>query len=313
MTRDFPDLRPDQLPRAVRQTLESLKSAGVEHIARVTPPQLEHAPGSTPPAAAPAAFTRNPQPAAILLPSDPSPAFLPRGSRTDATVPQIPEPVRPVSTRTAPKPIVSASLPAAKVEGREARLAALEVINQQVVACQRCDELARTRSRTVFGVGDPQTRILFLGEAPGADEDAQGEPFVGRAGQLLNQIIAACRLKREEIYICNVLKCRPPGNRTPAETECANCREYLDGQLAIIDPEYIVCWGTVAAQNLLGTKQAIGKLRRQFFRHGKARVICTYHPSYLLRNPAAKKDVWDDMKFWRAEMGVDLSGAGKQS
>ena len=183
---------------------------------------------------------------------------------------------------------------------------ALAVLNEKVKGCTRCAELASTRTQTVFGVGNPAARILFIGEAPGADEDAQGEPFVGKAGQLLNQIIVASRLKREDLYICNVLKCRPPGNRPPAEDECANCREYLLGQLAAVDPEYIVCWGAVAAQNLLATKLAIGKLRGKFSQYGRAKVLCTYHPSYLLRNPPAKKDVWEDMQFLMADMGVDL-------
>jgi DNA polymerase len=178
---------------------------------------------------------------------------------------------------------------------------------ESVRSCIRCSELASTRTQTVFGVGNPEARILFIGEAPGADEDKQGEPFVGRAGQLLNQIIAACRLKREDVYICNILKCRPPENRTPLPDECANCREYLDAQLATIGPEYIVCWGAVAAQNLLKSEQSIGRLRKKFHRHGRAKVLCTYHPSYLLRNPASKKDVWDDMKFLFADMGIDLT------
>jgi len=198
------------------------------------------------------------------------------------------------------------AIPAASVVTLAERQTALAILADKVKNCTRCRELAETRTQTVFGVGNPQARILFIGEAPGADEDAQGEPFVGRAGKLLNDIIAACRLKREEIYICNILKCRPPGNRTPAEDECAHCREYLDGQLAAIDPEYIVCWGAVAAQNLLKTPFSIGKLRGKFLQHGRAKVLCTYHPSYLLRNPAAKKDVWQDMQFLFADMGVDL-------
>lgn len=187
------------------------------------------------------------------------------------------------------------------------RVQRLEYMRQQVAACQRCQELAGTRTQTVFGVGDPQAKILFVGEAPGADEDKQGEPFVGRAGQLLNDIIRACRLQREDIYICNVLKCRPPGNRLPSPQEAAHCREYLDGQIAVVNPEYIVCWGATAARNLLGTEEAIGKLRGKFFQYGRAKLLCTYHPSYLLRNPAAKKDVWEDMKFLFRDMGVDLA------
>ncbi len=182
----------------------------------------------------------------------------------------------------------------------------LEVFRRKVAKCTRCEELARTRTQTVFGVGDINTKIVFIGEAPGADEDKRGEPFVGKAGQLLDKIIEASRLKREDVYICNVLKCRPPGNRVPTPTEGENCWEYLSAQLAVIDPDYIVCWGSVAAQRLLQTTTSIGKLRGRFLSYGRAKVLCTYHPSYLLRNPAAKKDVWDDMKFFRKDMGVDL-------
>lgn len=190
---------------------------------------------------------------------------------------------------------------------REDRAAALETLSQCVAGCTRCTELAETRTQTVFGVGDPEAKILFVGEAPGADEDRKGEPFVGRAGQLLDRIIAACNMKREEVYICNILKCRPPGNRNPTQTEADNCREYLDAQIAIVQPEYIVCWGSVAAKNLLNRTESIGKMRGRFYLHGDAKVLCTYHPSYLLRNPAAKKDVWDDMKFLFKDMGVNLT------
>ena len=182
----------------------------------------------------------------------------------------------------------------------------LAVLADQVAGCTLCEELAATRTQTVFGAGSPTASILFLGEAPGADEDATGEPFVGRAGKLLNDIIAACGWKREELYICNVLRCRPPGNRNPTTQEAANCRGWLDGQIAAVKPDWIVCWGSVAAKELLQTKKAIGKLRRQLFDHayegGSAQVLCTYHPSYLLRNPPAKKDVWEDLKFLMAEM-----------
>ena len=187
------------------------------------------------------------------------------------------------------------------------RVSRLQVLCDQVKGCTRCQELAETRTQTVFGVGNPEARIMFIGEAPGADEDKQGEPFVGRAGQLLNDIIKACRMKREEIYICNVLRCRPPGNRLPSPEEAGHCREYLDGQIAIVNPEYIVCWGSTAAKNLLASELPIGKMRGKFFQYGRAKVVCTYHPSYLLRNPAAKKDVWEDMKFLFQDMGIDLA------
>lgn len=183
----------------------------------------------------------------------------------------------------------------------------LRKLASEVSHCTRCRELAETRTQTVFGVGNPDAKILFVGEAPGADEDKQGEPFVGRAGQLLNKIIEACQLRREDVYICNILRCRPPGNRNPSEQEAANCREYLDGQIGIVGPEYIVCWGSVAAKNLLGTDSPIGRMRGRFYQYSGAKVLCTYHPSYLLRNPAAKKDVWSDMQFLFRDMGVDLT------
>src|SRR5262249_40440580 len=140
------------------------------------------------------------------------------------------------------------------------RLKSLEVLAGRVSQCTRCSELAATRTQTVFGVGRLDPDVCFVGEAPGADEDAQGEPFVGAAGQLLNRIIAACGMKREEVYICNVLRCRPPGNRTPLPQEAANCREYLDEQLELVRPKSIVALGACAAQNLLGSKLSIGRL-----------------------------------------------------
>jgi DNA polymerase len=147
---------------------------------------------------------------------------------------------------------------------------------------------------------------MYIGEAPGADEDREGEPFIGRAGKLLDQITEASKLTREEIYICNILRCRPPGNRNPTPDEAGNCREYLDAQIDFVNPKYIVCWGSVAAHNLLDTKVAIGKMRGKFFDYKGIKVLCTYHPSYLLRSPGAKVHVWDDMKFFRADMGVKL-------
>lgn len=186
------------------------------------------------------------------------------------------------------------------------RPSALATIACEVSGCTRCPVLASTRTQTVFGVGNPGARLCFMGEAPGADEDAQGEPFVGRAGQLLNKIIEACRLRREDVYILNTIKCRPPQNRNPLPDEVANCREYLDRQLEIIRPEFICCLGAVAAQALLGTELSIGRMRKRFFDYRGSRVLCTYHPAYLLRNPAAKKDVWEDMQLLMREMGVDL-------
>jgi DNA polymerase len=188
----------------------------------------------------------------------------------------------------------------------EQKAEGLSRLAESVAACKRCTELAETRRQTVFGVGNADADIMFIGEAPGADEDRQGEPFVGAAGKLMDKIIAACGLKREEIYICNILRCRPPGNRNPHPQEAANCREFLDGQIRIVAPKHIICWGTVAAQNLLGETRPVGRLRGQFLQHGEAKVMCTYHPSYLLRNASAKKLVWEDMKFFMNDLGIDL-------
>jgi DNA polymerase len=195
---------------------------------------------------------------------------------------------------------------AAVPTGSDAPAPTLEVLQERVVACTRCNELATTRTQTVFGVGNPNAKLCFLGEAPGADEDKTGIPFVGRGGQLLTKIIEACRLKREDVYILNMLKCRPPGNRNPLPHELANCRVYLENQLDLIRPEFICCLGAVASQNLLGTTVSIGKLRGKIHSFRGAKVVCTYHPAFLLRSPSFKKETWEDMKMLMREMGVEL-------
>jgi DNA polymerase len=184
---------------------------------------------------------------------------------------------------------------------------ALSIVRAEVAGCTACDELASTRTQTVFGVGNPRARLCFVGEAPGADEDRQGEPFVGRAGKLLTDIIEkGMKLKRSDIYILNVLKCRPPGNRNPLPTEVVNCRGFLDRQLEIIQPEFLCCLGAVAAQTLLSTDTPIGKLRGSFHDYRGIKVLCTYHPAYLLRNPPAKKHTWEDIKILMQAMGTEV-------
>jgi DNA polymerase len=148
--------------------------------------------------------------------------------------------------------------------------------------------------------------LCFIGEAPGFEEDRKGEPFVGPAGQLLDRIIAACGLKRQQVFICNILRCRPPSNRLPLPDEAHNCREYLERTLELVRPRYICCLGACAAQNLLGSALSIGRLRGRLHDYRGTPVLCTYHPAYLLRNPAAKKDVWEDMKKLLARMGRPL-------
>lgn len=181
----------------------------------------------------------------------------------------------------------------------------LEEIRREVAVCRRCEHLACTRTQTVFGVGPSQPRLCFFGEAPGADEDRTGEPFVGRAGQLLTDIIEkGMKLQRSDVFILNVLKCRPPGNRVPSDDEIANCREYFERQFDVLQPEFICCLGATATKALLGSTDALGRMRGKWFEYRGARVRVTYHPSYLLRNPAAKKDVWEDIRVLMAEMGL---------
>lgn len=212
----------------------------------------------------------------------------------------------PPDAEKAQTSLANCSTPVPRKASRQFVAQELETLRAAVAGCVQCPELARTRTQTVFGVGSSSPRLCFLGEAPGADEDLQGEPFVGKAGQLLNKIMDACNLKRGEVYILNILKCRPPGNRMPLPAEAAHCRGFLDRQLELLRPEFICCLGACAAQNLLNTQTPIGKLRGKFIDHHGARVICTYHPAYLLRNPDAKKYVWEDMKLLMREMGTPV-------
>ena len=163
-------------------------------------------------------------------------------------------------------------------------------------ACTRCKLHTLGRRQVVFGVGNPQARLMFVGEAPGEDEDTLGEPFVGRAGQLLTKIIEAMGLTREQVYIANVIKCRPPGNRNPELDEVETCEPFLFEQLAIVQPRVVVALGKFASQSLLRTTEPITKLRGRIFDWRGASLVPTFHPAYLLRNPPAKRDVWDDMK-----------------
>jgi uracil-DNA glycosylase family 4 len=166
--------------------------------------------------------------------------------------------------------------------------------------CTRC-QLSRSRTRIVFGQGNPYARLMFVGEGPGQEEDLAGEPFVGAAGQLLTRIIEAIKLRREEVYIANVVKCRPPGNRLPEPPEIATCSPFLRRQIASVRPLFICTLGACAAQTLLETQESISRLRGRFFDYGGIRVLPTFHPAYLLRNPEKKREVWEDMKVLMKE------------
>jgi DNA polymerase len=186
------------------------------------------------------------------------------------------------------------------------RTVELSLLADQVRTCQRCPELVKHRTQTVFGTGNLRPRLVLMGEAPGADEDRLGEPMVGASGQLLNKIIAAMKMSREDVYILNAAKCRPPQNRNPTDGECANCRPYWDRQLEILRPEVIVCLGAVASKTLLQTNAYVGQLRGTIHDYRGAKVVVTYHPSYLLRTESAKRQTWDDMKTVMRLLNIPL-------
>jgi uracil-DNA glycosylase family 4 len=260
---------PAELARVARQHLDSLRAAGVEWLPAATELPLL-AVAAAPPSAPPLAATPHT-----------APPILEVGIQKEILV-------RAADSEAPPA---------------EQRRHELTVLAERVAQCTRCAELARTRKQTVFGVGPVDAELCFIGEAPGRDEDRKGEPFVGAAGQLLNRIIVACGMKREDVYICNILRCRPPDNRLPLPNEAHNCREYLERQLELVRPKYLCALGACAAQNLLGTTLSIGRLRGRFHDYHGIPVLCTYHPAFLLRNPEKKKDVWEDMKKLLAHMG----------
>jgi len=202
--------------------------------------------------------------------------------------------------------VVAEPMPADMAETSiEQRRIALQQLAQEVRGCTRCPELCSTRTQTVFGQGEPGVDLCFVGEAPGEDEDRQGLPFVGAAGQMLNRIITGCGMKREEVYIMNVLRCRPPRNRTPLPNEAANCRGFLERQMDLVRPRFICALGGCAATNLLQTTLSVGKLRGRFHDFRGIPVLVTYHPAFLLphRSPEKKRDVWQDMKLLMERMG----------
>jgi uracil-DNA glycosylase len=195
-----------------------------------------------------------------------------------------PEPIEPIEPNEPIEPMI-----------------ALRVIRDDLGAdCSRCKLHTLGRTQVVFGVGNPNADLMFVGEAPGADEDIQGEPFVGRAGQLLTKIIEAIGLRREDVYIANVIKCRPPGNRNPEPDEVEQCEPFLFRQIDTVKPKVIVALGKFAAQCLLRSNDPITRIRGREFKYRDAILIPTYHPAYLLRTPSAKREVWEDMKRVRA-------------
>jgi DNA polymerase len=228
-----------------------------------------------------------------------SPMVASGGERKDDVV--------PITAESDVVPVVSAGGGRALFDSRlsviQDKPAALKVIREDIGDCTRC-RLHKGRTKLVFGVGNVNADLMFVGEGPGADEDAQGEPFVGRAGQLLNNMITAMGLKREDVYIANVVKCRPPGNRTPEKDECDVCSPFLLRQIEVIQPKVIVALGAVAAKNLLAVNDSMANLRGRWYDFKDSRLLVTYHPAYLLRDPRQKKEAWKDLQMVMQYLGL---------
>jgi uracil-DNA glycosylase len=287
----------DQLLDGAIQHLEELKERGVRFVP-VAPETL--AALHRPPAATPAA-----QPSVVA----------PRPVPTTTTRPAAPAPLPAEPALSLPLPGEAAAAPALPALSPEAKAAAFAELRQRALSCQKCPHLAAARKNVVFGVGDISAQLMFVGEAPGADEDAQGEPFVGRAGELLTKIIKAMGLSRESVYIGNILKCRPDtpgqtsGNRKPTPEEMQVCISYLHEQIDLIRPKVLVALGGTAVEGLLGKTIGITKLRGQWRTYRGIPLMPTYHPAYLLRNqaPAEKRRVWEDMMQVMERLGLPIS------
>jgi uracil-DNA glycosylase family 4 len=266
------------LPESLRELLARPASAPRSVVAEPVIARVQQAPGR--------AEMRPQPPTAIARPTPPPPP--------------------PEFETSMPKPLsfdALAPLPAQRIPAVE-RAAALDAVRAEIGDCTRCPLAYGGRHNIVFADGDPNARLMFVGEGPGADEDASGLPFVGKAGQLLNNMIAAMGLKREEVYIANIVKCRPPANRNPEYVEATTCSQFLIKQIDIVRPEVIVALGATAATYLLGVKQSLSSLRGEWHSARGAKVAVTYHPAFLLRDPRQKGEAWKDLQRVMAEMGL---------
>jgi len=263
-------------PALAAQWAAELEAAGAPAVGAAVP-------GSTTGFSGEKAGEQESQPAPALQPH-----FLPHSLED--------QPIPPRKLIPAPPQVAAATPPADHA-------AALELIREEIGECTRCT-LHAGRNKLVFGDGSPNARLMFVGEGPGADEDAQGLPFVGKAGQLLNNMIAAMGLKRDEVYIANVVKCRPPGNRVPEQEEGATCSPFLFRQIDVVRPEVLVALGATAATWLLGRRQPLAGLRGRVHSVRGTKLIVTYHPAYLLRDPRQKKEAWADLQIAMRELGL---------
>lgn len=289
--------------RDVGELVDSLRLAGIRFLPRQVPgfavPVLPVA--ATPVLSVEQTPAEPARPVPPPLPVPPVPVVQPPPvpARTITLAPR-PAPLAPSEELFALETVNESSTQGLSLEERAARLAALA---DQVSRCTKCPTLARERTRTVFGIGPLDAELCVIGEAPGAQEDLKGEPFVGEAGQLLDKILQACGFQRSQVYICNVLRCRPPANRVPELIEAQNCKPFLEATLDLVRPRFICLMGATAGRTVLETGTGIGALRgRELFWRGIPLAV-TYHPAYLLRYPEKKRDTWEDMKRMLARMG----------
>jgi uracil-DNA glycosylase len=310
-----------RLVRELRQRLESLARAGLTSLPRST--KINRIMALAPTETSAEEVVENSGDVADQARAESPIPGEPRARPAEPDVPSSP-PARSVAVRTSPPRGLAPGPPTSayslfdepgfenEVIPPDARPGMLQVLASEVAECRRCRELAETRTQTVFADGSPTARLMFIGEAPGAEEDRQGLPFVGRAGQLLTDMITkGMGLRREDVYIANILKCRPPENRDPSPEESSNCLHYLERQIEIVRPEFLCLLGRIAVQTLLETTLSMSRLRGKWYRYRGIPTVVTYHPAYLLRNPASKKEAWVDLQTIMNAMGLPIPSRKK--
>ena len=311
----------DQWKLASLQTLEYLQRLGVKHLPKPSAKLSEilvdwvdvSSKGSSGTSIASSRTqlqAPEPKQPTSQVPKQPAPAPAPAPVSTQVSAPASVQVAAPSAMEPAARSVVKPSWPPVEspwttpARSAQDRSEALGQLKLQVEACRLCKDIVCHRRQTVFGVGPVTTRFVMIGDAPGPEEDRLGEPFVGSSGELFDKILRATGIPRDQVYILNTLKCRPPNNRVPSDMELDNCRPYIEAQLEILQPEYIICWGATAVRAVLQTTESIGRLRGRFHCYKKAKVLVTYHPTYLERAPEAKKLTWQDMQMLMRELGT---------
>ena len=311
----------DQWKLASLQTLEYLQRLGVKHLPKPSAKLSEilvdwvdvSSKGSSGTSIASSRTqlqAPEPKQPTSQVPKQPAPAQAPAQVSTQVSAPASVQVASPSAMEPAARSVAKPSWPPVEspwmtpARSAQDRSEALGQLKLQVEACRLCKDIVCHRRQTVFGVGPVTTRFVMIGDAPGPEEDRLGEPFVGSSGELFDKILRATGIPRDQVYILNTLKCRPPNNRVPSDLELDNCRPYIEAQLEILQPEYIICWGATAVRAVLQTTESIGRLRGRFHCYKKAKVLVTYHPTYLERAPEAKKLTWQDMQMLMRELGT---------